>query len=63
MNDAILTAWCMGIIGTLCASAIAAELWRSRERWRNEAERLRGRCVDLHAENANLREELSRRSK
>jgi hypothetical protein len=63
MNDVILTTWCIGAIATFSVSVIAAELWRSRERWRNEAERLRGRCIDLHAENANLRNELSRRTK
>jgi predicted nuclease with TOPRIM domain len=62
MNDHILTAWCVGVIATLAVSAIAAELWRSRERWRNEAEHLRGRCAKLHVENANLREELKRRT-
>jgi hypothetical protein len=53
----------MGIIGTLCASGVACELWRSRERWRNEVDYLRGRCADLHDENNRLREELARRTK
>jgi hypothetical protein len=63
MSDAVYTAWCVGAIATLAVSAIAAELWRSRERWRNEADYLRGRCIDLHAENAELREQLARRTK
>ena len=77
MNDHILAAWSVGAIATLAVSAIAAELWRSRERWRNEAEHLRGCCVelraealklrslaaDINAENNNLREELKRRTK
>jgi hypothetical protein len=56
MNDHIFTAWSVGVIGTLAVSAIAAELWRSRERWRNEAEYLRGRCAELHAEVLSMRE-------
>jgi hypothetical protein len=63
MNDAILNAWCMGIIGTLCASGVACELWRSRERWREEAEKQRRMAASLHDENNNLRAELARRAK
>jgi hypothetical protein len=63
MNDAVYTAWSVGVIATLAVSAIAAELWRSREMWREQAEAYRHRCAELHAENANLREELSRRTK
>ena len=63
MSDHILTAWCVGAIATLAVSAIAAELWRSCERWRNEADYLRGRCAELHDENAELREQLARRTK
>jgi hypothetical protein len=63
MNDAILTAWCVGAIATLAVSAIAAELWRSRERWREGAENAVKMCAVLHAENNKLREELARRTK
>ena len=63
MSDQILTAWCVGATANLAVSVIAAELWRSRERWRNEAEYLRGRWAELLDENANLRNELSRRTK
>jgi hypothetical protein len=63
MSDMILTAWSVGIIGTLSASAIAAELWRSRERWREGAESAVKMCAHLHAENTKLREELARRTK
>ena len=63
MSDHIFTAWAIGVIGTLCASGVACELWRSRERWRNEAEYLRGRCAELHDENAELREQLARGTK
>ena len=63
MNDMIHTAWCMGIIGTLCASSIACELWRSRERWREEAEKQRRMAASLHDETNRLREELARRTK
>ena len=63
MNDMILTAWSVGIIGTLCASGVACELWRSRERWREGAENALKMCAVLHAENNKLREELARRTK
>jgi hypothetical protein len=63
MNDMILTAWSVGAIATLAVSAIAAELWRSRERWREGAENAVKMCAHLHAENTKLREELARRTK
>jgi hypothetical protein len=63
MNDVILAAWCIGAIATLSVSAIAAELWRSRERWREGAENAVKMCAHLHAENNKLREELARRTK
>ena len=63
MSDMILTAWSVGIIGTLSASGIACELWRSRERWREGAESAVKMCAHLHAENTKLREELARRTK
>ena len=63
MSDHILTAWCNGIIGTLSASGVACELWRSRERWREGAENAVKMCAVLHAENNKLREELARRAK
>jgi len=63
MNDHILTAWSVGAIATLAVSAIAAELWRSREMWRDHAEDYRHRCAELHEELLRLREELARRTK
>lgn len=48
MNDMILMAWSFGAISTLSIGALCAELWRSRERWRREAERLRDECRRLH---------------
>lgn len=63
MNDAILTAWCIGIVGTLCASGVACELWRSRERWREEAEKQRRNAAGMYAENLRLSAELARRTK
>jgi hypothetical protein len=63
MNDMILTAWSVGVIGTLCASGVACELWRSRERWREGAENAVKMCAVLQAENNKLREELARRTK
>lgn len=63
MNDMILTAWCVGAIGTLCASGLACELWRSRERWREEAEKQRLNAASMYAENLRLSAELARRSK
>jgi hypothetical protein len=63
MNDHILTAWCVGAIATLSVGAMAAELWRSREMWRDHAEDYRHRCAELHDKVMRLREELSRRTK
>ena len=63
MNDAILTAWCAGIIGTLCASGVACEMWRSRERWREEAEKQRRNVASMYADNLRLSAELARRTK
>jgi hypothetical protein len=63
VNDAILTAWCIGIVGTLCASGVACELWRSRERWREEAEKQRRNAAGMYAENLRLSAELARRTK
>ncbi len=63
MSDMILTAWSVGVIGTLCASGVACELWRSRERWREEAEKQRRNAASLHDENNILREQLARRAK
>jgi hypothetical protein len=63
MNDYILTAWGVGAIATLSVGAMAAELWRSRELWRNQAEEERRRAAILHIEVLSLREELARRTK
>ena len=63
MNDAVYTAWSVGVIATLAVSAVAAELWRSREMWRDHAEDYRHRCAELHDEVMRLREELKRRTK
>ena len=63
MSDAVYTAWSVGVIATLAVSAVACELWRSRERWREEAERQRLRAAKMRDEAMRLSDELARRAK